>query len=158
SLLHAAGRASPLVPPRVVRVHGDLPSVDPAMGPRPAAGSDSGRVPAASVPFAPPAQRSDRPGGRPRGAGAVARRPLVRMPAGVGTMIGAAVLLLALAAAPASPATSSRPADARTGGLCTLCHPDVRVEFERSIHSNEEVTCVSCHGGDPTAADVETAH
>lgn len=42
--------------------------------------------------------------------------------------------------------------------LCTLCHPQVRVAFETSIHASEEVTCVSCHGGDPRASDVEGAH
>jgi predicted CXXCH cytochrome family protein len=58
----------------------------------------------------------------------------------------AASALFALAAA-------SAPAN-----LCTLCHPDVRVEFERSIHATEHVTCVSCHGGNPSASTVEAAH
>jgi len=57
-----------------------------------------------------------------------------------------AALLLALAVA------------AEPGNLCTLCHPGVRVEFSKSIHSAEDVTCVSCHGGDPTAQTVEGAH
>ncbi len=60
-------------------------------------------------------------------------------------MIGAALALL-LAAAP------------EAGNLCTLCHPDVRVEFERSIHHSENVTCTSCHGGDPSASSVDAAH
>lgn len=42
--------------------------------------------------------------------------------------------------------------------LCSFCHPDVRVEFKTSIHSSEEVTCVSCHGGNPRADSVEAAH
>jgi hypothetical protein len=42
--------------------------------------------------------------------------------------------------------------------LCTVCHPDIRVEFDRSIHSSEEVACVSCHGGDTSASDVQAAH
>lgn len=42
--------------------------------------------------------------------------------------------------------------------LCTMCHPDVRVQFENSIHGREEVTCVSCHGGDPRATTVAGAH
>lgn len=50
-------------------------------------------------------------------------------------------------------AATSAPAN-----LCTLCHPDVRVEFERSIHAAEKVTCVSCHGGNPSASTVEAAH
>jgi hypothetical protein len=44
------------------------------------------------------------------------------------------------------------------GNLCTLCHPDVRVEFERSIHSLEEVACVACHGGDASSSNVSEAH
>jgi formate-dependent nitrite reductase cytochrome c552 subunit len=42
--------------------------------------------------------------------------------------------------------------------LCAMCHPDVRVEFERGIHTEEEVACVSCHGGDSSVATVEGAH
>lgn len=61
-------------------------------------------------------------------------------------MIPAAVLL-GLAAAAAAPVN-----------LCNLCHPEIRVEFEHSIHSSEEVLCVSCHGGDPAGDDVDTAH
>ena len=41
---------------------------------------------------------------------------------------------------------------------CTLCHPDVRVEFERSVHRAEDVTCTACHGGDAAAVTVEAAH
>ena len=58
----------------------------------------------------------------------------------------AAVLWLAAAMPPGSP------------NLCTLCHPDVRVEFEQSIHAGEEVVCTSCHGGDPSSSAVEGAH
>lgn len=43
-------------------------------------------------------------------------------------------------------------------GMCGFCHPDVRVEFEQSIHASEEVPCVACHGGDPSASTVEGAH
>lgn len=42
--------------------------------------------------------------------------------------------------------------------LCTQCHSDVRVQAERSIHSIEEVPCVSCHGGDRQGNSVATAH
>lgn len=59
----------------------------------------------------------------------------------------AALLFLALAATQADPAN-----------LCTLCHPDIRVQFERSIHRVEDVTCVSCHGGNPEASTVAAAH
>jgi hypothetical protein len=43
-------------------------------------------------------------------------------------------------------------------GLCGFCHPDVRVEYEHSIHHSEEVGCVSCHGGNPAADSVDKAH
>jgi predicted CXXCH cytochrome family protein len=87
----------------------------------------------------------------------------------------AVLLLLALASAAAVQAATEPPSKQplqdvpsaagpeaaralRAGGLCTLCHPEVRVEFQRSIHSNEDVGCVSCHGGDPTTTDVGRAH
>jgi predicted CXXCH cytochrome family protein len=44
------------------------------------------------------------------------------------------------------------------GNTCTLCHPDVRVQFEESVHHREGFTCVSCHGGDGNVATVEGAH
>ncbi len=56
----------------------------------------------------------------------------------------AMVLLLAAGADPAN--------------LCNLCHPDIRVEFEQSIHPGGDVACVSCHGGDPSSSTVEGAH
>jgi len=63
-------------------------------------------------------------------------------------MIPAAILLAAaLAALAAKPVTQ-----------CTLCHPDVRVQFDRSRHRAEEVTCTACHGGDAEAIKVEAAH
>lgn len=50
-------------------------------------------------------------------------------------------------------------ANAGAGGeLCGFCHPDVRVEFQGSIHHSEEVVCTSCHGGDPTSDTVPGAH
>jgi predicted CXXCH cytochrome family protein len=58
----------------------------------------------------------------------------------------AAAILTAMAAA----------ADATN--LCAVCHPDVRVQSERSIHVAEDVACVSCHGGDPGASSVAAAH
>jgi predicted CXXCH cytochrome family protein len=41
---------------------------------------------------------------------------------------------------------------------CVLCHPDVRVSFDRSRHHAEEVSCTACHGGNPKAITVEGAH
>ena len=60
--------------------------------------------------------------------------------------IGSLILLAAMAAG----------GDA--GNLCTLCHPDVRVAFDTSVHHREGIACVSCHGGEPTAATVAGAH
>ncbi len=56
----------------------------------------------------------------------------------------AGILLLALAAPPAN--------------LCSLCHSDVRVQFERGVHYREGVACTSCHGGNPAASTVAEAH
>jgi len=83
----------------------------------------------------------------------------------------AVALVLALAATPATPEPPGKTLQAtpsaagpeaarslRAAGLCTMCHPEARVEFERSIHGSEEVACVSCHGGDAAATDVAGAH
>lgn len=60
-------------------------------------------------------------------------------------MIAAHVLLLAAVVVP-------RPQ------MCGVCHPDVRVRFEESVHQVEGLDCSSCHGGDPAAATVAGAH
>ncbi len=60
-------------------------------------------------------------------------------------MIPAAILLAAVLAA-------------KPVNQCTLCHPDVKVKFDRSRHRAEEVTCVACHGGDAAAVSVQGAH
>jgi predicted CXXCH cytochrome family protein len=60
-------------------------------------------------------------------------------------MIPAAILLAA--------ALAAKPVN-----QCTLCHPDVRVKFDRSRHRAEEVTCTACHGGNAAAVTVAAAH
>ncbi len=60
-------------------------------------------------------------------------------------MITAPILLLAMVASP-------RPQ------MCGVCHPDVRVQFEESVHRVEGLDCSSCHGGDPSARTVAEAH
>ncbi|HEU4403286.1 MAG TPA: cytochrome c3 family protein [Candidatus Polarisedimenticolia bacterium] len=60
-------------------------------------------------------------------------------------MIGLPLLLLATVVRP--------PARA-----CGLCHPDVRVQFEQSVHRAEGIDCTSCHGGNAAAATVAAAH
>lgn len=59
----------------------------------------------------------------------------------------AAWMLLALATAVTQPT-----------GTCGLCHPDVRVEHEKSVHAREGIACHDCHGGNPEAATTEDAH
>jgi predicted CXXCH cytochrome family protein len=46
----------------------------------------------------------------------------------------------------------------RAGGMCGVCHSDIRVEFDRGVHHTEGVGCVACHGGDPAATTVAAAH
>lgn len=41
---------------------------------------------------------------------------------------------------------------------CGVCHPDVRVAFEQSVHARESVGCVSCHGGTAASLEVAAAH
>ena len=59
----------------------------------------------------------------------------------------AAAIVLALAVTAAQPI-----------GTCGLCHPDVRVEHDQSVHAREGVACHDCHGGDPEAATTKAAH
>jgi predicted CXXCH cytochrome family protein len=47
---------------------------------------------------------------------------------------------------------------AATGGRCGTCHPAERVQFERSRHAQEDVRCVSCHGGNDQSLDFSVAH
>lgn len=60
-------------------------------------------------------------------------------------------------AAPAA-AGSARAVGAGAAGKCGTCHPSERVEFSGSRHAQEDVRCVSCHGGDDTALDIGAAH
>jgi predicted CXXCH cytochrome family protein len=74
------------------------------------------------------------------------------------------LLLLSLAAAPAraqgaAPAPAPGPsAITAASGRCGVCHPAERVQFERSQHAQEEVRCVSCHGGDDRSLEIGVAH
>lgn len=60
---------------------------------------------------------------------------------------------LTVALALATPAAAEQPAN-----LCAVCHADVRVRFDQGVHKSEGIACVSCHGGNPSAGTVETAH
>jgi len=41
---------------------------------------------------------------------------------------------------------------------CGECHPEERVSFASSVHAREGVGCTSCHGGDDTTLDSQSAH
>ena len=41
---------------------------------------------------------------------------------------------------------------------CGVCHPEERVAHERSVHSREDLSCTSCHGGRPDSLDSDGAH
>jgi len=75
-----------------------------------------------------------------------------------------AILILVLAVAPVRPhsgttAPPPRPAAvSAASSRCGVCHPAERVQFERSLHRQEEVRCVSCHGGDDQSLEVNVAH
>jgi len=76
--------------------------------------------------------------------------------------LGLALALGVAAAAAAQPlATGARTAPAApTGaaGRCGVCHPAERVLFEKSRHAAEDVSCVSCHGGNDRTLDAGAAH
>lgn len=41
---------------------------------------------------------------------------------------------------------------------CITCHIDKRADFVQGVHSERGIRCHDCHGGDPTAFEVEGAH
>lgn len=41
---------------------------------------------------------------------------------------------------------------------CGLCHPEERVQFSASIHSQELIRCSDCHRGNPESVSVTEAH
>ncbi len=71
---------------------------------------------------------------------------------------GLAPLLVAALCAIAAPARAAAPEGGASGGRCVACHPAEKVLFLKSLHANEGVTCVSCHGGNADAVDQATAH
>jgi hypothetical protein len=72
----------------------------------------------------------------------------------------ATALLAAAAAAQDSTSASSpaQPTGLSVSGQCGVCHPRERVAFAASRHAQEEVRCVSCHGGDDRALEIAAAH
>lgn len=51
----------------------------------------------------------------------------------------------------------SRPG-AQNESKCGTCHPEQRVEFAKSRHALEGVSCASCHGGNDRSLEVSVAH
>lgn len=41
---------------------------------------------------------------------------------------------------------------------CLVCHSEIKVDYLESIHAASNVTCVECHGGDPTTLEAQRAH
>ncbi len=41
---------------------------------------------------------------------------------------------------------------------CVICHSEIKVDYLESIHAASNVTCVACHGGDPTTLELQKAH
>ena len=62
---------------------------------------------------------------------------------------------LALASASAPLLAQAKPAGQEG---CVVCHGKEAHELATSIHARAVLTCTSCHGGDPTAMEVASAH
>ncbi len=80
---------------------------------------------------------------------------------GVFALLAAAALAVGAAGALAQDESGPAPvtpAVQAAEGRCGKCHPKERVQFETSLHAQEGVGCVACHGGDPAALTVEGAH
>jgi hypothetical protein len=76
--------------------------------------------------------------------------------------LAAAALALAAATPRAQPGNPSPapapPAASSAAGKCGVCHPRERVQFESSRHAQEDIHCVSCHGGNDRELDLPAAH
>lgn len=44
--------------------------------------------------------------------------------------------------------------ETRAEESCRTCHPDVKIEYEASVHARE-FSCTVCHGGDPTVTSLD---
>ncbi len=82
-------------------------------------------------------------------------------PPGLLALVAAALVLAAPAtrAQPGNPTPAPAPPSASSAaGKCGVCHPRERVQFESSRHAQEDVHCVSCHGGNDRELTVPAAH
>jgi predicted CXXCH cytochrome family protein len=50
------------------------------------------------------------------------------------------------------------PAVQDTAYGCLLCHADKRRSFTQGVHSDRDIRCHDCHGGNPRSAETEPAH
>ncbi len=73
-------------------------------------------------------------------------------------MLRLAALILAVSTLRAAPATSApAPAGPAAKNTCVDCHGDLLEEAGLDVHRRAGLSCVNCHGGDPTAEDPERA-
>lgn len=81
---------------------------------------------------------------------------------------GVLVVLALLGGSPALTSTASRRVDQPmlqqlaavqdTSYGCLRCHADKRRSFMQGVHSERDIQCHNCHGGDPRAVDTGPAH
>lgn len=53
---------------------------------------------------------------------------------------------------------SGLPGQGQEQNSCLVCHSEIKIDYLESIHAAFNVTCVACHGGDPTALEERAAH
>ena len=113
------------------------------------------------VPLAPPARASVPASalGPARTAAPLRVRPPARAVVALAALAAGLTAAIALGQ-PGSPSPAAQPPQAASSnaGRCGVCHPGERVQFERSRHAQEDVRCVSCHGGDDRSLDQGIAH
>jgi len=42
--------------------------------------------------------------------------------------------------------------------FCMVCHSEIRKDYRESIHYQENISCMECHGGDGSAREMKKAH
>lgn len=77
--------------------------------------------------------------------------------------LAAAPLLIAVASALPRSVAAQEPTARQSMAIdpqytCITCHIDKRADFVQGVHSERGIRCHDCHGGDPTAFEVEGAH
>jgi len=84
----------------------------------------------------------------------------VRMGAVLATILLSAALSGSAAGASVAAAQGAASGQARIDPkyACVTCHIDKRRDFVLGVHSERGIRCHDCHGGDPTAFEVASAH